>query len=126
MWLAHGHIGDPYAQMAQTGQAHEWWYHWKSQELIDANPSGLVPTLVEDTTTSPRAVYESLVTVEFVDAISGAQGTSRQSDMPVPCFVTSLGFAYMVCLFVCSLVHVCVCVCVCVCGHPTLSSNKCG
>ena len=29
-----------------TGAGHEWWYHWKADELKRANPSGLVPTLI--------------------------------------------------------------------------------
>jgi len=68
-----------------TGQGHEWWYHWKSEELMQHNPNGLVPTLVEAAAPGsgapepqhPRAAMESLVTVEFVDAISGATGKQR-------------------------------------------------
>ena len=69
-----------------TGQAHEWWYHWKSPELIRANPSALVPTLIpmldskgndQPQPDESKAVYESLVTVDFIDAISGAKGTQR-------------------------------------------------
>mmetsp|Transcript_6432 Transcript_6432/g.23860 ORF Transcript_6432/g.23860 Transcript_6432/m.23860 type:complete len:283 (-) Transcript_6432:2662-3510(-) len=44
---------------------HEWWYHWKSPELLKHNPSGLIPTLVERGTS--RSVFESLVCVEYVD-----------------------------------------------------------
>lgn len=65
-----------------TGQEHEWWYHWKSPELIRANPSALVPTLIpvsplDGSVDESRAVYESLVTVDFIDAISGATGSQR-------------------------------------------------
>jgi glutathione S-transferase len=64
-----------------TGQTHEWWYHWKSPELVRANPSALVPTLIpiqsNGQADESRAVYESLVTVDFIDTISGAKGTQR-------------------------------------------------
>ena len=29
-----------------TGTGKEWWYHWKADELKEANPSALVPTLI--------------------------------------------------------------------------------
>ena len=29
------------------GTDHEWWYHWKSEELVKFNPSALVPTLID-------------------------------------------------------------------------------
>ena len=29
-----------------TGTGKEWWYHWKSEELVRCNPSALVPTLI--------------------------------------------------------------------------------
>ena len=65
-----------------TGTGKEWWYHWKADELTRANPSALVPTLIPiDSKTGEadesKAVYESLVTIDFVDAISGATGTDR-------------------------------------------------
>lgn len=85
-----------------TGNTHEWYYHWKADELKRSNPSALVPTLIplvplapstvvtdkqeEGSTEQPpsplipdesRAVYESLVVVDFVDAVSGAQGKDR-------------------------------------------------
>ena len=64
-----------------TGTGKEWWYHWKADELKRSNPSALVPTLipvsdsgqVDDT----KAVYESLVTIDFIDQISGATGMNR-------------------------------------------------
>lgn len=65
-----------------TGTGQEWWYHWKADELKRANPSALVPTLIPvhpDTGESDesRAVYESLVTIDFVDNVSGARGKDR-------------------------------------------------
>jgi len=65
-----------------TGTGEEWWYHWKADELRRSNPSALVPTLipVDGTTEKPnesKAVYESLVTIDFVDAISKAPSSQR-------------------------------------------------
>ena len=65
-----------------TGTGKEWWYHWKADELKRANPSALVPTLipVESKTggvDESKAVYESLVTIDFIDAVSGATGKDR-------------------------------------------------
>ena len=37
----------------KTGTAHEWWYHWKSDELRKHNPSALVPTLIDQTGRCP-------------------------------------------------------------------------
>lgn len=65
-----------------TGTGKEWWYHWKSPQLVRVNPSGLIPTLIpiDPNTNEPdesRPVYESLVTVDFIDAVSGATGVDR-------------------------------------------------
>jgi glutathione S-transferase len=65
-----------------TGTGQEWWYHWKADELKRVNPSALVPTLIplDSVTKEPdesRAVYESLVTIDFIDALSGAKGKDR-------------------------------------------------
>lgn len=65
-----------------TGTGKEWWYHWKADELKRANPSALVPTLIPvdpDTGESDesKSVYESLVTIDFIDQISGATGKDR-------------------------------------------------
>jgi glutathione S-transferase len=69
-----------------TGNAHEWYYHWKADELRRANPSALVPTLIPlaeggSRPDESRAVYESAVVVEYVDAVSGAE---RRDDRLVP------------------------------------------
>lgn len=64
-----------------TGNTHEWYYHWKADELKRANPSALVPTLIpvmdHDQPDESRAVYESLVTVDYIDAVSQATGKDR-------------------------------------------------
>ena len=65
-----------------TGNTHEWYYHWKADELKSANPSARVPTLIPidagtDKPDESRAVYESLVTIDYIDAVSGAQGKDR-------------------------------------------------
>jgi glutathione S-transferase len=63
-----------------TGTDHEWWYHYKSPELIRACPGGLVPTLIPIIDGRPdesKAVYESIVTIEYIDAVSGATGKDR-------------------------------------------------
>jgi glutathione S-transferase len=68
-----------------TGNSHEWHYHWKADELKRANPSALVPTVIPIITTADgaaepdesRAVYESVVVVEYVDAESGADPRDR-------------------------------------------------
>ena len=67
-----------------TGTGKEWWYHWKADELKRVNPSALVPTLIpvvhqnDDNVLYPdesKAVYESLVTIDYIDQVSGATGT---------------------------------------------------
>jgi glutathione S-transferase len=70
------------ARRAQEGERpDEWYYHWKSEELIKYNPSALVPTLIDS---RGRSVYESLVCIDFIDAVSGATGRDRLvSDDPV-------------------------------------------
>ena len=65
-----------------TGSGHEWWYHWKADVLKRANPSALVPTLIPvDSETGvadeSKSVYESIVTIDFVDKVSGATGKDR-------------------------------------------------
>jgi glutathione S-transferase len=65
-----------------TGTGKEWYYHWKADELLRVNPSALVPTLIPidattDTPIEERAVFESLVAIDYIDAVSGATGTDR-------------------------------------------------
>jgi glutathione S-transferase len=60
----------------------EWYYHWKSDELKQYNPSALVPTLIpiqDDgiTMDGTKAVWESLVVVDYIDAVSGTQGIQQ-------------------------------------------------
>lgn len=52
------------------GRVVDWYYHWKSPKLIEANPSALVPTLIDE---SGRSVYESLVCMEFIDEVASQQ-----------------------------------------------------
>jgi glutathione S-transferase len=59
----------------ETDTGKEWWYHWKADELKRTNPSALVPTLipVDAITGQPneeKSVYESLLAVEYIDAIA--------------------------------------------------------
>lgn len=65
-----------------TGTGQEWYYHWKADELKRVNPSALVPTLIpiDENTGLPneqKVVYESLITIDFIDAVSGATGKDR-------------------------------------------------
>ena len=57
-----------------TGTGKEWWYHWKADELIRSNPSGLVPTLIpmdeEGKPNEEKSVYESLITIDYIDALA--------------------------------------------------------
>jgi len=65
---------EDFNNVTKTGQ--EWWYHWKSEELKRANPSALVPTLIPiEENNKPdvaKAVYESLVSIDYIDAVSRA------------------------------------------------------
>jgi len=58
----------------------DWYYHWKSPQLLEANPLGMVPTLLEPT--SGRVVVESAVCVEFIDEMAAANGTSATPLLP--------------------------------------------
>mmetsp|Transcript_35361 Transcript_35361/g.85576 ORF Transcript_35361/g.85576 Transcript_35361/m.85576 type:complete len:192 (-) Transcript_35361:1372-1947(-) len=65
-----------------TGAGHEWWYHWKAEELKRTCPGALVPTLipVDSSTGKPdetKSVYESIVTIEYIDMVSRATGKDR-------------------------------------------------
>mmetsp|Transcript_14513 Transcript_14513/g.40012 ORF Transcript_14513/g.40012 Transcript_14513/m.40012 type:complete len:288 (-) Transcript_14513:1254-2117(-) len=65
-----------------TGSGHEWWYHWKADELKRSNPGALVPTLIPvDAETGAadesKSVYESLVTIDYIDQVSEATGADR-------------------------------------------------
>ncbi|KAL3790660.1 hypothetical protein HJC23_009760 [Cyclotella cryptica] len=59
-----------------TGSGKEWWYHWKADELKRCNPSALVPTLIpldnEGNPDETKSVYESLITIDYIDAIAKA------------------------------------------------------
>jgi hypothetical protein len=48
-----------------TGTDHEWWYHWKSEELIKFNPSALVPTLI-DHNNRWRLHYHRIFNVQYL------------------------------------------------------------
>ena len=49
----------------------DFWYHYKSPGLLEANPLGMVPTLVDE---SGRVVTESAVCVQFVDELARVRG----------------------------------------------------
>lgn len=66
--------------VGEEGRTEEAAYHWKSPALIAANPSGMVPTLLDEAT--GRVAKESLVTVEFVDDYARAHGSTAASLMP--------------------------------------------
>ncbi|EED93470.1 predicted protein [Thalassiosira pseudonana CCMP1335] len=57
-----------------TGTGKEWWYHWKAEELKRTNPSALVPTLIpvdnDGKASEEKSVFESLITIDYVDAIA--------------------------------------------------------
>lgn len=61
-----------------TGTGKEWYYHYKSEELIRVNPSALVPTLIpiDPRTGNPdesRVIWESLITIDYIDAVAQAE-----------------------------------------------------
>jgi len=65
-----------------TGTGQEWWYHWKAEELKRSCPGALVPTLIPiDVTTGlpdeSKSVYESIISIEYIDRVSQAQGKDR-------------------------------------------------
>lgn len=63
-------------RLEQEGEpAHENWYHWKHPELVEKCPGGLVPTLVD---AKGRAVWESLVAVEYVDDLARERGAADE------------------------------------------------
>ncbi len=49
----------------------DFWYHYKSPGLLEANPLGMVPTLVGE---SGEVVTESAVCVQFVDELARVRG----------------------------------------------------
>jgi glutathione S-transferase len=70
----------------EEGGEKEWYYHWKADELKRVNPSALVPTLIpmkidpvsgQEVLDEAKAVWESLVTVDYIDMVSQAQGRDR-------------------------------------------------
>jgi len=64
----------------------DWWYHWKSPGLLEANPLGMVPTLVAD---DGRAVTESVVAVQFVDDLAKTRGGAAPPLVPADPFVAA-------------------------------------
>mmetsp|Transcript_19305 Transcript_19305/g.61165 ORF Transcript_19305/g.61165 Transcript_19305/m.61165 type:complete len:300 (-) Transcript_19305:179-1078(-) len=70
--------------VGEDGRSEEAAYHWKSPELIAANPAGMVPTLRDPA--SGRVVKESLVAVEFIDDLAAERGSSTPSLMPGDAF----------------------------------------
>ena len=66
--------GDANAREQGGEPSHENWYHYKSPELLAANPAGMVPTLVDQ---AGNVVTESLVTIQYVDDLAKAQARLR-------------------------------------------------
>jgi len=71
---------------SEVGEEHdkrveEHFYHWKSPALLKANPSGLVPTLVD--VESQRSVCESLNTIQFVDEVARRNGSTEPPLLPL-------------------------------------------
>jgi glutathione S-transferase len=64
----------------EAEEREDWWYHWKSPALLAANPLGMVPTILDETT--GKAVGESLVCIQLVDEIAAANGGSAPSLLP--------------------------------------------
>jgi len=79
-----------------ASERQDWWYHWKSPGLLAANPQGMVPTLLDETT--GRAVTESLVCIEFIDELAasrtrtGQHGASSGVGMSAPPLLPSCPF----------------------------------
>ena len=63
----------------RPGRAKEAYYHWKSPELLEANSSGLVPTLVEKW--SNKAITESINCIQYVDELAQARGSSAPAPL---------------------------------------------
>lgn len=56
-----------------TQTDHEWYYHWKADELKRVNPSELVPTLipvVDGKAVEEKAMWESLICIDYIDAVA--------------------------------------------------------
>ena len=58
----------------------DWYYHWKSPDLLAANPLGMVPTFFDPQT--QRTVTESIVCIQFVDELAALNGSPAPSLMP--------------------------------------------
>jgi len=65
----------------EVGNGKDWYYHWKSEELMECNPAGMVPTLLLP---DGRVVSESIVTVEYVDNHVRMKGGREDEEMLVP------------------------------------------
>ncbi|KAL9187860.1 hypothetical protein ACHAXT_006238 [Thalassiosira profunda] len=65
-----------------TGTGKEWWYHWKADELKRANPHALVPTLIpidnDGKADEERSVYESLISIDYVDAVANPSDETQR------------------------------------------------
>lgn len=63
-----------------AGERKDWWYHWKHEDLLKANPDGMVPTLVAE---DGRVATESITCLQVIDAI-GRSDTRRLVDVEDP------------------------------------------
>lgn len=55
-----------------ASEREDWWYHWKHDDLLRANPEGMVPTL----TIGDKVATESIECVQLVDALAIRRGSS--------------------------------------------------
>lgn len=69
------------SRIGENQRDDEHYYHWKSPDLLKYNPSGLVPTLIH--LESDRAVFESCVTIEYVDEVARESGSTAPPLLPL-------------------------------------------
>ncbi len=65
----------------EASEREDWVYHWKSPELLQANPLGMIPTL-QEIGGERRVVRESIVCCEFVDEIARQMGSTASPLLP--------------------------------------------
>mmetsp|Transcript_2052 Transcript_2052/g.2705 ORF Transcript_2052/g.2705 Transcript_2052/m.2705 type:complete len:280 (-) Transcript_2052:219-1058(-) len=89
-WLAFEHHGNlqyewiealGWEERAATGREQfdastrsSWYYHWKSPDLLAANPQGMIPTLVAQ---GNRVATESIPCIALIDTLARQQGSTK-------------------------------------------------